>query len=330
MRPYRYTRPETAVRAVAANAPGTTYLAGGTTLLDLMKLDVMRPNQLLDISELEGGRYDFTGWNGKTLRIGALTPMASLAADKTVRERVPMLADALWLAASPQIRNMARLGGNVLQRTRCSYFRDTSYAQCNKRVPGSGCAALSGGITRMHAILGTSDHCIASYPGDFAQALIALDAVVEVLGADGPRSLRFADIHRLPQDRPDRENSLSDGELIVAFSIPDADFPRSKYLKIRDRESYAYALASTAAALRMEGDTIADVRLGLGGVATVPWRAKEAEAALKGGPLSEDRMQAAARIAFAGAKTTHDNAYKVELGQRTMVRALAELATMEG
>ena len=330
MRPFLYQRPESAVRAVAAAGANASYLAGGTTLVDLMKLDVMRPGELIDISDLEDGRYDFIDWDGDRLRIGALVPMAKLADDARVRRKVPMLTDALWLAASPQIRNMARLGGNVLQRTRCAYFRDTSYSQCNKRNPGSGCAALDGGISRMHAILGTSSACIATYPGDFAQALVALDAVVEILGKDGPRSVRFADLHRPPADRPDLETNLGEGDLIIAFSIPDADYPRSKYLKIRDRESYAYALASTAGALRMRGGNIEDVRIGLGGVATVPWRAREAEETLKGGPPSEDRLQRAAEIAFAGASTTEDNAYKVELGKRTMVRAFTEIAAMEG
>ena len=330
MRPFHYDRPATATAAVSNFKPGAQYLAGGTTMVDLMKLDVMKPVRLVDISGLEDGRYDFINWSGNALRIGALTPMATLADDDEVLSRVPMLSDALWLAASPQIRNMARIGGNVLQRTRCPYFRDTSYAQCNKREPGSGCAALDGGVTRHHAVLGTSQKCIATYPGDFAQALIALDAVVEILGADGPRSMRFADLHVLPDARPDRETTLAPSDLIVAFSIEDADFPRSKYLKIRDRESYAYALASTASALRMDGDAIADVRLGLGGVATTPWRAREAEAALRGGPATEARFARAADIAFADASTTEENAFKVELGKRTMVRSLLETARMEG
>lgn len=328
MRPFHYSRPASAVEAVADFADGGMYLAGGTTLVDLMKLDVLRPTRLVDVSMLENGRYDFIDWDGDALRIGALTPMAKLADDSRVRRKVPMLSDALWLAASPQIRNVARIGGNVLQRTRCAYFRDTSYDQCNRRQPGSGCAALDGGVTRTHAVLGTSEACIAKYPGDFAQALIALDAVVEVLGKDGPRAIRFAELHRRPGDRPDLETTLRPGDFIAAFAIPDADFPRSKYLKIRDRESYAYALASTAAALRMRGDTIADVRIGLGGVATVPWRASEAEAALRGGPLDEARLQRAADIAFAGASTTEENAFKVELGKRTMVRALLDIARM--
>jgi len=330
MRPFRYEQPADAVRAVAAAEAGSHYLAGGTTMVDLMKLDVMRPNTLIDISQLENGRYEFIKWSDDSLRIGALTPMATLADDEKVRRRVPMLSDALWLAASPQIRNVARIGGNVLQRTRCPYFRDTSYAQCNKREPGSGCAALDGGVTRGLAVLGTSDQCIATYPGDFAQALVALDAIVEILGKDGPRSMRFAELHRRPGSRPDLETQLQPGDLIIAFSISDANFARSKYLKVRDRDSYAYALASTAIGLRMEGDTVADIRLGLGGVATVPWRPLEAEAILRGQPLDEARIMRAADAAFSGASTTEENAYKVDLGKRTMTRAILETARMEG
>lgn len=329
MRPFHYEPADTAVRAVAAAGADSHYLGGGTTLVDLMKLEVMNPDRLIDITRIDDGRYDFVAWSGDRLRIGALTPMATLADDKRVRRNVPMLTDALWLAASAQIRNMARIGGNVLQRTRCPYFRDVTYTQCNKRKPGSGCSALDGGVTHGMAILGTSDACIATYPGDFAQALMALEASVELLGKDGPRSMRFADLHRLPADRPDLETTLHEGDLIIAFSIPNANFPRSKYLKIRDRESYEYALASTAAALRMDGDTIAEARIGLGGVATRPWRALEAEAALKGGPVTEARLARAADVAFAGAKASADNAYKIELGKQTMIRAFTELSQME-
>ncbi|MDP9421509.1 MAG: xanthine dehydrogenase family protein subunit M [Pseudomonadota bacterium] len=329
MRPFHYEQPTTAVRAVAAADAASQFLAGGTTLIDLMKLDVMRPERVLDISSLEENRYNFIDWRGDSLRIGALTPMATIADDKKLRRRVPVLTDSLWLAASPQVRNMARVGGNVLQRTRCSYFRDTSYAECNKRNPGSGCAALNGGVTRGHAVLGASPNCIATYAGDLGQALIALDAVVEVLGKSGPRSMRFAELHRPPGTRPDIETSLQPDDLIVAFAIPDADFPRSKYLKIRDRQSYAFALASAAVALRMKGDRIDDIRLALGGVATVPWRAREAEAALRGGTLDGNALRHAADLAFGGARTTRGNAYKVELGKQTLIRAILETARME-
>ena len=329
MRPFAYSRPASAVEAVRAAGPDTMYHAGGTTLVDLMILDVWRPDALIDIAGLDDGRFSGVRREGKGLRIGALTTMAELAADRDVRRSCPVLTDSLWLAASAQIRNMARLGGNVLQRTRCAYYRDTSYAQCNKRDPGSGCAALDG-VNRTHAVLGVSDACIAKYPGDWAQALVALDATVELLGKGGPKVIRFADLHRLPGDRPDVETTLETGDLITAFVIPDADFPRSTYLKIRDRESYAYALASAAVALRMAGDTAEVVRIGLGGVASVPWRAKEAEAVLTGGPITEARATEAARAAFAGATPRDDNRYKVELGRRTLVRALLHTAAMEG
>ena len=329
MRPFAYSRATGAVEAVRAAGPDSMYHAGGTTLVDLMILDVWRPDRLIDISDLDGDRFRGVRRDGAGLRIGALTTMAELAADQDVRRSCPVLTDSLWLAASAQIRNMARLGGNVLQRTRCSYYRDTSYAQCNKRDPGSGCAALDG-VHRDHAILGVSDSCIAKYPGDWAQALVALDARVELLGKGGPKVMRFADLHRLPGDRPDLETTLETGDLITAFVIPDADFPRSTYLKIRDRESYAYALASAAVALRMAGDRADVVRIALGGVASVPWRSAEAEAVLTGGPVTEARATQAARAAFAGASPREDNRYKVELGQRTLVRALLHTAAMEG
>ena len=329
MRPFAYTRPASAVDAVRAAGPGTMYHAGGTTLVDLMILDVWRPDELIDISGLNERGFTGVRRQGAGLRIGALTTMAELAANREVRAMCPVLTDSLWLAASAQIRNMARLGGNVLQGTRCSYYRDTSYAQCNKRDPGSGCAALDG-VNRTHAVLGVSDACIAKYPGDWAQALVALDARVELLGKGGPKVMRFTDLHRLPEDRPDLETTLAEGDLITAFVIPDADFPRSTYLKIRDRESYAYALASAAVALRMAGDRADVVRIALGGVATVPWRAQEAEAVLTGGSITEERATRAAAAAFAGASPREHNLYKVELGQRTLVRALLHTAAMEG
>ncbi|MGB3722802.1 MAG: FAD binding domain-containing protein [Pacificimonas sp.] len=326
MRPFTYERPANAPAAVQAAGGNSKYHAGGTTLLDLMKLDVWRPDRLIDISRMEG--LDRIEKSGERLRIGALVPMATLAADEDIRSSAPVLTDSLWLAASAQIRNMARLGGNVLQMTRCSYFRDTSYVACNKRNPGSGCAAMDG-ANRQHAVLGTSDECIATYAGDWAQALIALDATVDILGKSGPRSIAFSALHRPPASRPDRETTLEDGDLITAFVIQDANWPQSKYLKIRDRESYAYALASAAVALRMDGNDVADVRIGLGGVATTPWRAREAEALLNGGPLNEQTAMAAANAAFGGAKTREHNAYKVDLGKRTMVRALLDVAGME-
>ncbi len=330
MRPFDYQRPARAAEAVQAASANSMYHAGGTTVVDLMKLDVWRPDRLIDISGLSDTSYDFVQRKDGRLRIGALTSMASLADNAMIRSDYPVLSDSLWLAASPQLRNMARLGGNVLQRTRCPYYRDTGYEQCNRRVPGSGCAALDGGVTRNHAVLGTSDQCIALYQGDWAQALIALDANVELLGKDGPRAIRFADMHRLPADNPSAETNLRTGDLITAFSIPDTPWKRSKYLKIRDRESYAYALASAAVALDMDGNTVCDARIGLGGVATVPWRAREAEAALNGQKLDEASAMAAAQIAFSRAQGTQENAFKIKLGRETLVRALLETAQMEG
>ncbi|MGB7404552.1 MAG: xanthine dehydrogenase family protein subunit M [Pacificimonas sp.] len=329
MRPFTYERAASPTAAVQSADDGAEFHAGGTTLIDLMKLDVMTPDRLIDISHIDDARMRGIEMSGDRLRIGALVSMAELSANEELRRRCPVLTDSLWLAASAQLRNAARLGGNVLQHTRCAYYRDTSYAECNKRVPGSGCAALDG-VNRQHAVLGTSPHCIAKYAGDWAQALIALDASVDILGKTGPRTIAFADLHRLPGDRPDIETNLQPGDLIVAFTIPDVNWPRSTYLKIRDRESYAYALASAAVAVRMDGDDVADVRIGLGGVATIPWRAANAEAALKGGPLTEERLTAAADAAFAGAETHGHNDYKIELGKRTLVRAVTDAARMEG
>jgi xanthine dehydrogenase YagS FAD-binding subunit len=291
-----------------------------------MKLDVMRPSRLVDINGVQNlGEID-AGPEG--LRLGALAHMAEVADDADVRRHFPMVAQALQLAASAQIRNMATLGGNVLQRTRCSYFRDTSYA-CNKRVLGSGCAAMDG-INRQHAVLGTSEHCIASYPGDFAQALIALDAMVELSGPNGSREMAFSELHRMPGETPHIETSLQPGELITAFRVPATPFARrSLFLKIRNRESYEFALASAAVALDLDGDTVREARIALGGVATVPWRARAAEEALKGRRLDSDTAQAAAATAFALSRSREHNAFKIELGQRTLVRALHQAAALE-
>jgi len=305
------------------------YLAGGTTLLDLMKLGVMRPERVVEINDLDrtnAGRIEF---GGNSLRLGALTRMSAAADHPDVRRDFPVIAQSLQLAASAQIRNMASLGGNVLQRTRCSYFRDTSYSNCNKRDPGSGCAALDG-INRSHAVLGTSEGCIATYPGDFAQALIALDAQVEVLGRNGPREFPFAKLHRQPGQTPHLETTLAPGELITAFLITRAPFTRrSLFLKVRDRESYEFALASAAVALDLNGHTIKQVRIALGGVATVPWRAHEAEARLVGDKIDDTSVRDAADLAFAHARAREHNAFKVELGKRTLTRALRQAAAME-
>ena len=338
MHPFTFEKVATTSAAVAeaANDAGgshvgspTQFLAGGTTLVDLMVLDVMRPAHLVDINPLaEDPNASRIGVSDKGLRLGTLVRMSELANDATIKRDYPVIAQTMALAASSGLRNMASLGGNMLQRTRCSYFRDTSFAQCNKRVPGSGCAALDG-VNRDHAVLGVSDQCIASYPGDFAQALMALDAVLEVQGAKGSRAMKFADLHREPGTTPDVETTLQPGELITAIHVPAPGTRRSLYVKVRDRASYQFALASAAVVLEMDGDHVKRVRIALGGVASVPWRASEAEAALNGKTLDEASAKAAAEAAFAGAKTRKDNAYKVPLGQQTLVRALLEAAKME-
>jgi xanthine dehydrogenase YagS FAD-binding subunit len=338
MQPFTYRRADSLPAAVQAfgfrEGPVTAqvpahYLAGGTTLIDLMKLDVMRPQTLIDINGLENSPLGHIEADSRGVRLGALVRMADAAEHAAIKHDYPMIAQSLKFAASQQVRNMATLGGNVLQRTRCTYFRDTSYQACNKRNPGSGCAALDG-FNRRHAVLGVSDHCIATYPGDFAQALIALDAMVAVQGPNGGRTIPFASLHRAPGDAPDVETTLQPGDLITAFLVPAAPWTRrSLYLKIRDRESYEFALASAAVALDIEERVVREARIALGGVATVPWRAKEAEAALKGKRFDQAAAQAAAEAAFAGARTHEHNAFKVALGQRTLMRALAEAAVME-
>ncbi|MBA3591826.1 xanthine dehydrogenase family protein subunit M [Methylibium sp.] len=340
MRPFTYQRVDSAAAATqaamaassAAPLPATEapvqFLAGGTTILDLMKLDVMRPQALVDINPLgAAGGGDITAGPGG-IRFGALVSMAQAAEHPAVLRDYPVIVETLVLAASAQLRNMASLGGNVLQRTRCAYFRDTHWQACNKRKPGSGCAAMDG-MNRQHAVLGTSGDCIATYPGDFAQALIALDATVEIAGAAGTRKLPFAMLHRPPGSTPQIETVLAPGELITAIEVPAGAWTRrSHYLKIRDRESYQFALTSAAVALDLQQGVVREARIALGGVATVPWRAREAEAALAGQRLDETSATAAAAAAFAGAQPREHNAYKVVLGQRTLVRALLEAAEM--
>ena len=315
------------ITAAAAAIEAPTLVIVGT-LIDLMKLDVMRPAIVVDITGLDEPAMHRVDRTGEGVRIGSLVSMAKLQADVALVRDYPILTESLWQAASQQLRNMARLGGNVLQRTRCAYFRDTSYDPCNKRVPGSGCAALDG-FNRAHAVLGTSDHCIALYAGDWAVALIALDARVEVLGPTGPRTLAFADLHCLPGTTPHTETSLAPGELITAFVVSGGPRRRSLYRKIRDRESYAFANASVAVALDLDGDVVRDVRIGLGGVATIPWRAHRAEAMLRGNRLTEASAGAAADAEFADARTRDHNAYKVALGKATVVRALLDAQAME-
>ncbi|MCG2631714.1 xanthine dehydrogenase family protein subunit M [Bradyrhizobium sp. WYCCWR 13023] len=337
MRPFSYQRatdPDMAVQALSAAAAASKPLtqasaqplAGGTTLIDLMKLDVMRPTAIIDINPLAQG-WSAIEPGSENLRLGALAKMSDVAEHGEILRNYPVIVNSLKLAASAQLRNMATLGGNVMQRTRCSYFRDVSYENCNKRNPGSGCAAMDG-VNRMHAVLGISDQCIATYPGDFAQALIALDATVEVTGRSGTRSMPFAELHKAPGNSPEIETTLQPGELISAFLIPGR-WPRSVYLKARDRQSYEFALSSAAVALDVQDGTIRDARVALGGVATVPWRAREAEAQLKGQKFDDGLAQRAADAAFADARGRQHNGFKIALGKRVVMRALQQAVMME-
>ena len=336
MRPFAYDRANSLTDAARlgagveqgqADAP-TQFLAGGTTVIDLMKLDVLRPNTLVDLNALRAS-YGAIEATTTGLRLGAFVHMSEAAGHADVLRDYPVIAQSLSLAASAQLRNMATLGGNVLQRTRCAYFRDPSWAACNKRNPGSGCAALDG-ANRNHAILGVTKACIAQYPGDFAVALIALDAGVELSGPAGVRHIDFSTLHRRTADQPHIETTLQPAEVITGFVIPSGAWTRrSLYLKIRDRASYEFAIASAAVALDLDGDIVRTVRIGLGGAAYSPWRAHEAEAALTGKPLTEASAEAAARLAFHGAVTHAHNDYKPELGRRTLVRALLQAKTME-
>jgi xanthine dehydrogenase YagS FAD-binding subunit len=338
MLPFHYQRADTTMAAIQATATPAApdaiqnpvqFLAGGTTLLDLMKIQVMRPETLVDINALERKGLGEIALEVDGLHLGALVRMADAADHPLIRSEYPVIAQSLTLGASQQLRNMASLGGNVLQRTRCSYFRDVTYVECNKRNPGSGCAAFDG-INRPHAVLGTSKHCIATYPGDFAQALIALDASVEISGPGPDRVIPFAALHRLPGDTPEVETNLAPGELITGFSIPAGPWARrSLYLKIRDRQSYEFALASAAVALDLDGDRIREARIALGGVATVPWRAAAAEAMLTGKPCNDGLFAQAAEAAFVHAAPREHNSFKVALGQRTLVRALKQAVAME-
>jgi xanthine dehydrogenase YagS FAD-binding subunit len=335
MRPFAYER---AVDAGEASRLGrdtgqgqtgarTQFLAGGTTLIDLMKLDVLRPEQVVDINPLES-RYGAVEAGPEGLRLGALARMSAAADHPAVRRDYPAIAEALEQAASAQLRNMATLGGNLLQRTRCPYYRDTSWSACNKRAPGSGCAAISA-VNRNHAVLGVDDSCISQYPGDLAVALIALDAELELEG-QGARRLPLAELHRPPGGRPDVETNLRPGEVITAIRVPAGAWTRrSLYLKVRDRASYEFAIAAAAVALDLDGERVRQARIGLGGMAYRPWRSHEAEAVLAGKVLTLELAEAAARAALAGAVTHGGNAYKPELGRRTLVRALLEARRVE-
>ena len=322
MRNFSYLRPATLDDALRALGDGERrdVLAGGTTVVDLMKLGVVDPDGLVDITgiaALEGHEI-----GGDRLRFGALARMADVGDDAALAAACPALTESLWKAASPQLRHAGRLGGNILQRTRCPYFRETLYA-CNKREPGSGCAALDGGTTDLHAILGGSERCVAMYPGDWAQALIAFDATVVIRSRDGTRRIDFADLHVPPGDTPEIETVLKKGEIVTAIEVPIIPAMKgSHYLKARDRESYAFASASAAVGIALDGDTVGDVRIALGGVASVPWRARAAEDFLKGGPFDEARAREAGRIAFADATPLEGSAYKIELGASVVAGAL--------
>lgn len=325
MRPFAYSRAgdvASAVRDIASGAGGK-FIAGGTNLLDLMKEDVERPARLIDIGRLPL-REIRRGEDGG-LEIGALVTNTDVAYDEQVERGYPLLSRAILAGASPQLRNMATTGGNLMQRTRCPYFYDTA-TPCNKREPGGGCPARDG-FNRYHAILGHSESCIATHPSDMCVALAALEAVVRATGPGGERSIPMAEFHRLPGDSPQLDTALGPDELITAVSLPAEGFPdHYAYLKIRDRASYAFALVSVAAALRMEGGKIAEARIALGGVAHKPWRVPDAEAALRGAEPSKGDFSRAAEITLGGARGFEHNAFKIELARRTIVRALSEAA----
>jgi len=322
---FQYSRASNVGEAISlmSNNPGAKFVAGGTNLVDLMKMDIERPTRLIDITRLQLNKVEETAGGG--LRIGALVPNTDLAYHPAVEQRYPMLASAIMAGASQQLRNMASTGGNLLQRTRCAYFYDTA-TPCNKRRPGSGCSAIDG-LNRMNAILGTSDACIAVHPSDMCVALAALEATVHVAGPRGERAIAFADFHRLPGDTPQRDSNLETDELITAIELPPRGFTSNyTYLKIRDRLSYAFALVSVAAGLELDGDTIKDARFALGGVAHKPWRNAQAEAALRGQPASEPTFTRAADLVVSDAKGFGHNAFKIDLARRTLVRALSQAA----
>jgi xanthine dehydrogenase YagS FAD-binding subunit len=325
MIPFQYSRAGTvaeAVRQMAAN-PEAKVIAGGTNLVDLMRMDVARPAQLIDISRLPLDKVEETAGGG--LRIGALVRNSDLAYHALVERRYPMLSSALLAGASQQLRNMASAGGNLLQRTRCAYFYDIA-TPCNKRKPGSGCSAI-GGLNRMNAVLGTSDACIAVHPSDMCVALAVLEATVNVTGPRGERVIAFADFHRLPGDTPQRDTNLNADEIVTSIELPPRGFTTNyTYLKIRDRLSYAFALVSVAVGLELDGGTIREARFALGGVAHKPWRNVQAEAALRGRPAGEATFAQAADLVLREAKGFGHNSFKIDLARRAIVRALSQAA----
>jgi len=323
MTPFGYARPADRADALRMGAAsGSAYLGGGTNIVDLMRERLTEPSMLIDVSALPAS-IEQTDDGG--LRIAAAVRNTALAEHPLVRTRYPVLARAILAGASAQIRNMATVGGNLLQRTRCTYFYDAEGSRCNKRAPGTGCDAR-GGFNRIHAVLGASDACVATHPSDMCVALTALDAIVHVDGATGSRSLPFGELHRLPGDRPDRDTVLAPGDLITAIELPPLRFgANSTYRKVRDRSSYAFALVSVAAAVEMDGDRIADLRIAFGGVAHKPWRASTAEAMLRGGPASPPAFLAAAAAEFADARPLRDNGFKPALAGRTLAAVLGAL-----
>src|SRR5881392_4163505 len=329
MNPFTYVRAEDANQAVTAvsGKPQSKFLGGGTNLIDLMKMGVETPNALIDINRLPLAQIEELPEKG--VRIGAMARNSDVAEHELIKTRYPVLSEALLSGASPQLRNMATVGGNLLQRTRCYYFYDPAFPACNKRKPGSGCGALNG-YNRIHAILGQSDQCIATNPSDMNVALAALDAVVRVQGVKGEREIPFADFHRLPASTPNVDTNLQPEELITAVDLPAIPFvTRSHYLKVRDRASYAFAIVSVAAALEMDaGKKITAVRIALGGVAHKPWRAQKAEQQLVGKTADEKAFRVAAEAELAAAKGYAHNSFKIELAKRSIVRALTTVAGM--
>lgn len=323
MRPFAYERATDDAGAVAALDPGARYLGGGTNLVDLMRLGVETPAKLVDVTRLGHDRIE--PLDGGGLRIGAAVRNSDLAEDAQVRERYPVLSEALLAGASGQLRNLATVGGNLLQRTRCAYFQDVS-KPCNKRRPGSGCPARSGEHRNL-AVLGHSEACVATHPSDMAVALAAIGAEVRLRGPAGERTVPIPGLHRLPGDAPERDTVLEHGELIVAVDLPPLDLARrSTYRKVRDRASYAFAVVSIAAALDVADGVVREARIAFGGLAHVPWRASEAEAALRGAPAGEDAFAAAADAELAAAEPLRDNAFKVPLARNLLVATLTELS----
>jgi len=320
MQPFDFTSADEAKEAIAS---GARYVAGGTNLIDLMKADVEHPPRLVDINAIPLATIERASGG---VRIGALARMNDVAQHAIIRERFPMISQALLLSASPQIRNAASLGGNLMQRTRCPYFRELTFAECNKRSPGTGCAAVEG-ENRMHAIVGGSSACIATHPSDFAVAFAALDGVITLRGPNGERQVAATDFHLLPGNTPHIEHDLKTNELIVSLFIPDAPHAqRSAYLKVRDRASYEFAITSAAVGLDLAGSSIRSARVALGGIGTKPWRSREAEAVLTGKSASAALFREAAEAALRGAKDYGQNGFKIELAKRTLVRALSDLA----